>query len=81
MQIVTLEVIRIFKFLGFPGGSVEKNLPANAGDTGNATACWHYVFEALDLKDMKQKEKMTQMHLHFKITKAEKKKLLSKQFV
>ena len=35
MQIVTLEVIRIFKFLGFPGGSVEKNLPANAGDTGN----------------------------------------------
>ena len=35
MQVVTLEVIRIFKFLGFPGGSVEKNLPANAGDTGN----------------------------------------------
>ena len=35
MQIVTLELIRIFKFLGFPGGSVEKNLPANAGDTGN----------------------------------------------
>ena len=35
MQIVTLEVIRIFKFLGVPGGSVEKNLPANAGDTGN----------------------------------------------
>lgn len=38
-----------------------------------STACWHYVFEALDLKDMKQKEKMTQMHLHFKITKAEEK--------
>ena len=34
MQVVTLEVIRVFKFLGFPGGSVEKNLPANAGDTG-----------------------------------------------
>ena len=35
MQVVTLEVIRIFKFLGFPGGSVEKNRPANARDTGN----------------------------------------------
>lgn len=46
-----------------------------------STACWHSVFEALDLKDMKQKEKMTQMHLHFKITKAEEKKLLSEQFM
>ena len=35
MQVVTLEVIRIFKFLGFPGGSVERNLPANAGEAGN----------------------------------------------
>ena len=33
---------RILKFnmLGFPGGSVVKNLPANAGDTWSRKACW-----------------------------------------
>ena len=27
-------VLRIAKFVGFPGGSVVKNLPANTGDKG-----------------------------------------------
>ena len=25
-----------FKFMGFPGGAVVENLPANAGDTGSS---------------------------------------------
>ena len=27
---------KMYKFLGFPGGAVVKNLPANAGDTGSS---------------------------------------------
>ena len=26
----------IYKMEGFPGGTVDKNLPANAGDTGSS---------------------------------------------
>ena len=31
-----LTVHQILKFLGFPGGAVVENLPANAGDTGSS---------------------------------------------
>ena len=57
-----------------PWGDWQGNSSVSLQEFSNkSTACWHYVFEALDLKDMKQKEKMTQMRLHFKITKAGKK--------
>ena len=28
--------VKIIPFLGFPGGAVVENLPANAGDTGSS---------------------------------------------
>ena len=33
---VELFTVKILSYRGFPGGSVVKNLPANAGDTGAA---------------------------------------------
>ena len=37
----------VSKYLGFPGDSVVKNLPANAGDTGHRLRllCWEYPLE------------------------------------
>ena len=35
IQQSSAELLKQLHFLGFPGGSVVKNLPANAGDTGS----------------------------------------------
>ena len=38
MDITAVEILRLlFLRAGFPGGLVIKNLPANAGDTGDAS--------------------------------------------
>ena len=34
--------VHIKKGMGFPGGAVVKNLPANAGDTGSSPAQGRY---------------------------------------
>lgn len=69
--------------LSSPWGDWQGNSSVSLQEFSHkSTACWHSVFEAAVLKDMKQRRKMTQMHLHFKITKVEgKERLLSKQFM
>ena len=34
ISLIQTEIFKELKFKGFPGGSVVKNPPANAGDTG-----------------------------------------------
>ena len=33
-EVIGHSLVKNYSFLGFPGGAVVKNLPANAGDTG-----------------------------------------------
>ena len=35
ISLIQTEIFKELKFKGFPGGSVVKNPPANAGDTGS----------------------------------------------